>query len=146
VLLEAGSLDAGIRQLATELRRNSGVVVEVHVTDSSGQVAELPIETTAELLAITREALSNVARHAGATTASVELDVDADPMRLEVIDDGRGFDVDAVVDRTHHGISNIRSRAASLGAEFEVRSDASSGTRIIVLLPRRRGAHGDEGP
>ena len=146
VLLEAGTLDAGIRQLATELRRNSGVAVEVNVADTEGRLAELPIETTAELLAITREALSNVARHAGATSASVELNGDTDPMRLELVDDGRGFDVDAVVDRTHHGISNIRARAASLGADFEVRSDASSGTRIIVLLPRRRGAHGDERP
>ena len=142
VLLEAGTLDAGIRQLATELRRNSGVAVEVEINDRGGRLASLPIETTAELLAITREALSNVARHASAATASVRLDADAEPMRLEVYDDGHGFDVDALVDRTHHGLSNIRSRAAALGATFDVRSGASSGTRIIVLLPYRRGPHG----
>ncbi|MEO8246575.1 MAG: GAF domain-containing sensor histidine kinase [Chloroflexota bacterium] len=146
VLLEAGTLDAGIRQLATELRRNSGVAVDVEVDDQSGRLAGLPIETTAELLAITREALSNVARHAEAATASVRLDADAEPMRLEVVDDGHGFDVGALVDRTHHGLGNMRSRAAALGAEFELRSAASSGTRIIVLLPHRRGANGGGEP
>lgn len=146
VLLEAGTLDAGIRLLATELHRNSGVAVEVEVIDTEHRLQDLPIETTAELLAITREALSNVARHAEATRASVALNGDSDPMRLEVHDDGRGFDIGALVDRTHHGLSNMRARAAALGATFEVRSEAQSGTRIIVVLPHRGGQQGGTSP
>src|SRR6185503_7427720 len=62
VLLDGGSLADGLEHLATELRRGGGVEVAVSVSEEG--VIELPIETIAELLALTREALSNVARHA----------------------------------------------------------------------------------
>ncbi len=71
VLLEAGTLTDGIRYLATELHRNGGVEVEVTVSDRRNMVADLPIELVAELLAVTREALSNIARHASATRATL---------------------------------------------------------------------------
>ena len=142
VLLEAGNLDAGIEQLATELRRNGGVAVEVRIDDADGAMSHLPIETTAELLAITREALSNIARHAQATSCTVQLSTEGDRLRLVITDDGQGFDPEARIGRGHHGIGNMRSRAAALGAGFDVLSHAAEGSRIIVTLPHARAAHG----
>jgi len=137
VLLDGGSLSDGLEHLATELRRGGGVEVDVSVSED--EVIELPIETIAELLALTREALSNVARHAGASRAWVRLDADADAIRLELADDGRGFEPARATDSGHHGLANMRSRADALGADFGVESEPGAGTRIIVTLPRRGG-------
>lgn len=134
VLLESGDLGDGLDHLATELRRSGGVAVAVRVEDAPGHLDRLRIETVAELLAIVREALSNVARHARATSCQVVLTSDPDRIRLEVRDDGRGFERSRRGDGGHHGLANMRSRARSLGATFEVDTAPSGGTRIIVML------------
>jgi signal transduction histidine kinase len=144
VLLAGGSLADGLRDLAAELRRSGGVEVEVSVSEDGG-VIDLPIETLAELLALAREALSNVARHAAASRAWVRLDADEDNLRLELADDGRGFDASRSAERGHHGLANMHSRADALGADFGVESEPGAGTRIIVTLPRRgRRLSGDQ--
>ncbi len=134
VLLESGDLGQGLEHLATELRRSGGVAVSVSVEDEQGHLARLPIETVAEVLAIVREALSNVARHARATNCRVILASRPDRLRLEVRDDGRGFNPSIRGDRGHHGLANMRSRGESLGATFEVQSAPGRGTRIIVMF------------
>lgn len=139
VLLESGDLGQGVEHLATELRRSGGVAVAVSVEDEHGHLARLPIETVAELLAIVREALSNVARHARATNCRVLVTSEPDRLRLEVHDDGRGFDPSQRGEGGHHGLANMRSRGESLGAVFEVDSAPDRGTRIIVLLRVRPG-------
>jgi nitrate/nitrite-specific signal transduction histidine kinase len=143
VLLDGGTLADGLQHLATELRRGGGVEVEISVSEDG--IIDLPIETVAELLALTREALSNVARHAAASHAWVRLDADADAIRLELADDGRGFDASRAAERGHHGLANMRSRADALGADFGVESGPGAGTRIIVTLPRHgRRTSGDQ--
>jgi Rrf2 family protein len=138
VLLETGSLTDGLEHLATELRRNGGVEVTVSVADSVHGLDDLPLEVVAELLAVTREALSNIARHASATTARIELGADAERLRLVLADDGRGFaPTEAASARGHHGLANMRARSEALGGAFEVTSDRDAGTRIIITLPRR---------
>ena len=142
VLLEAGTLATGVEQLATELHRNGAVTVAVVVRDPADLVAGLPIETVAELLAITREALSNIARHAAATRADVDLELAGDRLRLTIADDGRGFDAGEAVARGHHGLANMRARSTALGASFTVTSDPAGGSRIIVALPLGSGGDG----
>jgi signal transduction histidine kinase len=137
VLLEGGSLADGIQHLAAELRRG-GVDVAVSLPDD-GAVDDLPIEVVAELLALGREALSNIARHAAADNASVTLAADDRQVRLELTDDGRGFDPGQSTEGGHHGLDNMRSRARVIGAALEVVSAPGSGTRIIVALPRKPG-------
>ena len=139
VMLESGSLADGLHQLATELHRNGAVEVEVSIPDDPSQ-AELPIEVVAELLAITREALSNVARHASATHASVTLTSAHDELRLELADDGRGFHSEQSADQGHHGLANMRARSDALGGAFDVVSSPNGGTRIIISVPRTRSA------
>ena len=136
VLLEGGSLADGIEHLAAELRRGG---VDVAVTLPDEAVEDLPIEIVAELLALGREALSNIARHAAADWAGVALSADDRLIRLELADDGRGFDAGQKTERGHHGLDNMRARARAMGAELEVVSAPGAGTRIIVTLPRHAG-------
>jgi Rrf2 family protein len=141
VLLESGSLADGLEHLATELRRSGGVEVSVSATAPADVVAALPLESVAELLSVTREALSNIARHARATHASISLDRPPEGLRLEIADDGQGFAADAALQRGHHGLANMRARTEGLGGRFSVASDAS-GTRIIIVVPPATGGPG----
>jgi signal transduction histidine kinase len=138
LLLDSGSLLDGLRALAGELRRNTTMEIEVVGEEPEG----LPLEVTAELLSIAREALANVARHSGATHASMRLDAPNANLRLEIADDGRGFKPDVDVVRGHHGLANMRARCEALGGTFDIESGNTTGTRIIVVIPRiaRRGA------
>jgi signal transduction histidine kinase len=138
LLLDSGSLLDGLRALAGELRRNTTMEIEVVGEEPEG----LPLEVTAELLSIAREALANVARHSGATHASMRLDAPNANLRLEIADDGRGFKPDVDVVRGHHGLANMRARCEALGGTFDIESGQKTGTRIIVVIPRiaRRGA------
>jgi signal transduction histidine kinase len=146
VLLESGDLADGLRQLTTELERNGGVVVSVDVVDPGHRIASLPIETVVEFLAISREALSNVARHAVATTCRVTLELRGDRLRLSIEDDGVGIQDGTGVERGHHGLANMRARAEALGGTFDVSSSGpAAGTRIIVnVRPRTAQLEDDQ--
>jgi signal transduction histidine kinase len=135
VLLEGGSIADGLEHLASELRRNGGIEVELALDPDVESLAALPMATVAELLAITREGLSNIARHAAATTARLALTISPSALHLELADDGRGFDTDQAAERGHHGLANMRARTEGLNGTFSVSSD-QAGTRIIIEVPR----------
>jgi signal transduction histidine kinase len=138
LLLDSGNLLDGLKALADELRRNTTTDIEI-----VGEAPEsLSLEVVTDLLAIAREALANVARHADATHASMRLDASDERIRLEIADDGRGFTPGAI-GGGHHGLANMRARTEALGGTLETHSSPGAGTRIIVFVPRaatRRGA------
>ncbi len=133
VLLEEGGLLLALEMLADEVRLNSAIDVEVR----GSEPAQLPVDLSGELLSIVRETLSNVARHAGATRALIEVTAEAGSLRLEISDDGRGFDPAAPLGSSHHGLRNIADRAARIGGTLQIESQPGTGTRIIVGTPYR---------
>jgi signal transduction histidine kinase len=139
LVLDSGSLAEGLRTLADEMRRNTATAIDI--------VGEEPtvvsLEVVAELLAIAREALANVARHSSAAHAAILVADPGSHVRLEISDDGRGIDFTSKPPGGHHGLANMRARAEALDGTFEVQTGSAAGTRIIVLIPRagsRRGA------
>jgi len=131
ILLEDGGLTHGLEQLADELRRNAAI----DMTVTAVEPPELPMEAVAELLVVTREALSNISRHARATHASIELAVADGAVHLTITDDGIGFDADAPLPSAHQGLANLRLRAEQLGGRASVNSRSGEGTRIMLSLP-----------
>lgn len=99
-----------------------------------------PVDTTVtdevavQVLAVLREALTNIARHAQASSASVVLKVADGEVVLQVTDDGRGFDTA----RHQGGLRNFRERAESHGGRFELHSELGAGTRIDWRVPLSR--------
>ena len=88
-----------------------------------------------ELLATLREALSNVARHARASRAEVEVVVADGEVRLRVIDDGVGPPAD---DQPRgNGLNNMRARAAKLGGDLSLRAAEPSGTILEWWAPKK---------
>ncbi|MEV5607576.1 GAF domain-containing sensor histidine kinase [Streptomyces sp. NPDC052225] len=84
------------------------------------------------LLAVVREALSNVARHAGATAVEIAAEAGEGRLRLRVTDNGRGMAPSAV---RRSGLANIRSRAENLGGTFTLSSGEPAGTVLDWSVP-----------
>jgi PAS domain S-box-containing protein len=83
---------------------------------------------------IVQEALSNIRRHSRARRAAVSLTQAGDRLRLEVRDDGVGFDLDRVAEN-RFGLEGIRERARLLRGTAQIESAPGRGTRILVDLP-----------
>lgn len=92
-------------------------------------------EVGEQLLAVLREALSNVARHAAASTVTVTVRADVDRVELLVLDDGRGL----AEGGRRSGLANLARRAADLGGRFEVAGREPRGTKLCWSVPVGQG-------
>lgn len=95
----------------------------------------LPGHLETAVFRIVQEALTNVARHAGADAVAVELSAGGDRVKLQVRDGGRGFTVKEDFARLSSGVAGMRERAELLGGTFGLDSAPGQGTRIAVELP-----------
>jgi signal transduction histidine kinase len=124
-----GSLRGELRALAREYQPVLGFapVVRTH-----GPVdTAVPEALREHLLAVCREALSNIARHARATHVAVELVVEGDEVSLMVQDDGVGLGAGA----THSGLRNALERARALGGDLKLEDAVPRGLRFTWWAP-----------
>ena len=131
-LLEQAELASGLHVLANEFQVNTMIDVEVRVPE---RLPPMPSDTADHLLSMTREALSNIARHSGATRASIELAVGDDALRLLIGDNGRGFDRRRARTSRQHGLTNLQQRARALGGVLVIHSEEGAGTQLEALVP-----------
>lgn len=130
-ILADRQLDQALRELCAEFEGKSGVVT---ATDIDDRVAAELASVAADIIQMTREALSNVGRHAQATTCRVSLRRASDGRaQLEIDDDGTGFDVGS--SSSGMGLENLRSRASAMGGKLSIVSVAGEGTTVTALLP-----------
>lgn len=131
-------LATGLEGLITEFRANSLLEVALHYDPSAPR--QFPQEAVSHLYHIVREALSNVAKHARATTASIQVRTSDGDVILMVRDNGKGFDPHLLEKEGRgQGLRNIRSRAAAIGAKVRVHGHPGTGTELILILPRGGG-------
>jgi signal transduction histidine kinase/sugar lactone lactonase YvrE len=86
-----------------------------------------------EVFLIFKEALNNIVKHSASSEVVVKLAVDGAVLRLELHDNGRGFDPQAPADG--HGLASLRNRAQALGASVAIVSAPAAGTSITLDLP-----------
>jgi two-component system, NarL family, sensor histidine kinase UhpB len=99
---------------------------------------DLLLRTQDELVVyrVAQEALTNIARHAGATHVELVLDLDEDgAVVLCIRDDGRGFDPGAQT--STYGVQGMRERAMLIGATIRIESASPGGTEIVLRVPRK---------
>ena len=125
------SLASAITHLVRDFEARTRVVTAV---DVDARIAGLGDEVAGEVVQMTREALSNVARHAHATTCRVSLRYEAPHAVLEIDDDGRGFDPSSVPGHGY-GLTNLQERAARIGGSLEITSQAGQGTTMRLRFP-----------
>jgi PAS domain S-box-containing protein len=94
---------------------------------------DLDSDLSTTVFRVVQEALTNVARHASASAASVQLSQAEDGVSLNISDNGRGFS--GASDRKTFGLLGMRERIAMLGGCLEIDSEAGRGTHIVAWLP-----------
>lgn len=138
-MLRPAVLDMGIGAaldwLVGQFRSSSGLACNLSLPE---QFCPLDEECSIALYRIVQEALTNVARHAQASTVNISVDHDNARCRLEVTDDGRGFDLQAKRARSF-GLMGMQERAQQLGWKLLIDTAPGKGTRVCVEIPRLPG-------
>ncbi|HVE71554.1 MAG TPA: CheR family methyltransferase [Thermoanaerobaculia bacterium] len=135
--LDQLGLQDAITSLGHAFSEKSGLRLDLHLPDIAGQRFSDSIETT--LYRILQEALTNVWKHAEASTVSVIVEREGESLRMIIEDDGRGFDVEGVLkgalSNGRFGILGMRERLALVGGSLLVESQPDSGTTLFVRVP-----------
>ena len=119
-----------LHQLCDALTGRTNIPVNIVVV---GQ-GVLPANVQAEIYALSREALNNIAKHAGATQVDIRLQYQGDGVELAIRDDGRGFD-SSRFSPFHFGLSIMHQRAEAIGAALAINSEPGHGTEVAVRWP-----------
>jgi two-component system sensor histidine kinase DegS len=130
--------DLGLSGAISDAANQVGNILGVPVTvDLDEDLDALPEMTEIVILRVTQEALQNVRKHASPTSIRVRVAREAGGWAVEIRDDGRGFDPDAVpaAGRRNFGLQFMRERADLIGARFEVRSRPELGTVVRMAIP-----------
>ncbi len=123
------SLGTAIKDLLRSICDSTGLNAHFH---TDGEIRPLPPDWDEDLLRITQEAVTNTIKHAKASRFQAVLKFDSAMVQLHLADNGIGFDTSA-----HHdgfGLLGMKERVERMNGKFFVRSSASSGTEIEVLL------------
>ena len=135
-ILDDFGLEAGLRWLCDGFSGRTGIAVDLR----SSYSGRLPEETETHLYRIAQEALTNVARHSGATHVEVKLESQGDAIRLSIGDDGRGLPA-APGNGKGMGMIGMRARARSAGGDVSVSSRQGQGVLIEVRVPLQHGTY-----
>lgn len=131
-------LDAALCALGAQVERRSGIRVKVN---TSVEGPPVPAKLAATVFRVAQEALRNIEVHSHAKFATVDVAARERVIRIEVADDGRGFD--PVVVRTpapRSALASVKDRVVLAGGILEVDSVPNGGTRVIAELQRMRAA------
>ena len=127
-----------VRELAEAAAKRSGAQLELSLPDRLDRCPSPIVEQG--VYRIAQETLENVIRHAGAHTIRVSLEQTGTEMTLTIADDGQGVDLDALEiagadadDR--FGIRGMKERAALIGGQLEISSQAGQGTSVRLTAP-----------
>ncbi|MEO8477170.1 MAG: GAF domain-containing sensor histidine kinase [Actinomycetota bacterium] len=129
-ILADRQLGQALKELAAGFQERTEVLTIVDVDE---HIASELASRASDIVQLTREALSNVGRHASATSCRVSLRRIDDGAQLEIDDDGVGFDVDGAP--VGMGLGNLRARVESLGGRLTIVSVTGEGTTIRATLP-----------
>jgi signal transduction histidine kinase len=129
---------ARVQQVISESTGHLGFDPEVVLDDPLD--ASLSTTVVENLLAVLREGLTNIARHAGATHVEVTVSV-GDAVELRIVDNGRGMPDSPKRSPARadggHGLRNMAHRASALGGSLEVSGTPGAGTTLIWRVPRQ---------
>lgn len=135
-LLDNLGLAAALQEEARRFEQRSGIACELELPDD---LPDFPREITTAVFRVFQEALTNVARHAEATRVRVSMSVEARQVLLQLEDNGRGIQPEAISAPSSLGLLGMRERASALGGDVTLAPMATHGTRVTLRLPRTEG-------
>ena len=142
VALSQTSLVGALERMADGFAATGELDIAV---ESDGAVHQLPMKLEAVLLRIAQGAVGNVVKHAHATRARITVTYNDEGVRVDIVDNGEGFDVDAVQSRPaglgHIGLAAMKRRAEEVSGEVIIESTPGHGTAVSVSVPLISSSH-----
>jgi signal transduction histidine kinase len=134
--------------LSTDIIRKEGIVLSIqrllesisrtgkYLVDFSYPKSDLIISSSNVLILyrIIQESITNIVKHAKASTIKVHIFENEDNLHFDILDDGVGYDVDEAVQKGGAGHENMYKRAALIGATIQLTSEINKGSRIRISI------------
>jgi PAS domain S-box-containing protein len=133
--LELRGIAASVRTFCRQMSARHGVTIDYHY---GGVPDTLPNDVALAMFRVLEEALCNAVRHAAVHRVSVSLGGGRDELRLDVADEGVGFDPEAAMRSHGLGLIGMRERLSLVDGECLIESRPGAGTRIRARVPLRR--------
>ncbi|MFQ5826862.1 MAG: GAF domain-containing protein, partial [Dehalococcoidia bacterium] len=139
-----GELVPSLQRYLELYQEMTGLRAQMRVSGEPDAI-KLPPAMEIQLMRIVQEALSNVRRHARASTVTVSFEMDGQQLQVAVEDDGQGFEPEQLPPRDwpRFGLQTMQERAEAVGGRFRIQSRPGSGTSVIVQLPMGMGESAD---
>ncbi len=128
--LETEGLAVALAKQAASIQARHAIEVQIELGDEPQMV----LATKESLYRVAREALHNVVKHANATRIMLRMQSDNRTLRLDVIDNGIGFETSKDFPG-HLGLHSMRERVIQMGGEISIKSAPGDGTQLSVMLP-----------
>jgi len=139
--------ERGLIPALREILAKFGRAAEIKTRFESKSLVDIPPDVETLAYRIVQEALTNAGKHAGAAEIRVSVEAVAGQLRLEIIDDGVGFDPASARDFLRAGrvgLASMRERTELANGSLLVRSTPGGGTTIVATLPFERTASAAE--
>jgi len=135
-LLDEAGISSAVRLYVDGFAQRSGIRVHLDLPPELGRLQE---DVEIALFRAVQEALTNVHRHSGSSSVDICIKLDAEQVRLEIKDNGRGISQKYLTrladgDAGGVGIAGMRERVRELGGSLEIQSN-KTGTKVIVAIP-----------
>ena len=135
-VLDDLGLVAALRVHAERILKDTGIQFKLNASNFSER---LPLEVETALYRIFQEAINNVVRHAHASKVYMSLSLENKIFRGEIVDDGQGFDFEAIRASSDKprglGLLGMQERVAQYHGKIEVSSSVENGTTIVIWIP-----------
>ena len=136
-LIDEVGLIPSLRWFTRGFQERSGITVTL---GAPAELDRLAVDVETALFRIVQEALTNIQRHSGSTVAHIRLEKEANQIRLEIEDEGRGLPEDlrekSALTAAGVGMAAIQQRVRELGGQLQIQSH-ERGTSIVVTMPIR---------
>lgn len=140
--LISNGFGANLDLFCRKYSRFSGVPVELTVSQEMDTLL-IDAEVETQLMRIVQESLSNIRKHAAAKLVRINLDLQDRELILSITDNGQGFDPERTQpkNKPSYGLTIMRERAESIGAQLLINSSSQEGTKITLQLPLNGDNH-----
>jgi NarL family two-component system sensor histidine kinase YdfH len=126
----AGDLDSALRLEISRFTGATGIPCDYRANQNS----PLPEPVRETIIRAVAEGLTNIARHAQARQAAVDVSAADQNLMVTIRDDGQGFDANRIP-AGHYGLLGIRERVRLVNGSFDIHSETGVGTTLIVKIP-----------
>jgi len=135
-ILDTVGLEAAVEWHTREFSKRTSIEVKLKETN---KLPSMDDAVATGVYRIIQEALTNVARHSGATHAEIAMQLNDGELRVEIVDNGKGIDQAMIVHPESLGILSMQERARMLGGKITITSNPGKGTCIILNAPIHGG-------